>query len=121
MRILIVDDIFNNRFLLSQLLKNMDIKFDQVTNGREAIEALEEHEYSIILMDVEMPVMNGLETTLHIREKMPHPKNSTPIVALTAHDPELFFEDYQGAGFDRLLTKPYSIEKLSELISELVQ
>ncbi len=116
MKVLIVDDIFTNRLLLAEILMNLEIEFDQVENGREAIEALERNHYDLILMDIEMPVMNGLETTQYIREKMPHPKNKIMIVALTAHNPQLFFDDFQDVGFDKLLTKPYSIEKISNLL-----
>jgi len=56
---------------------------------------------------------------MHIREKFQYPKNKIPIIALTAHNPQLFFEDFKDVGFDKLLTKPYSIEKLSALISDL--
>jgi CheY-like chemotaxis protein len=69
-------------------------------------------------MDIEMPVMNGIETTQFIRTSLPFPVNQIPIVALTAHNPKLFFEDFQDVGFSRLLTKPYSLEKLMKLIRE---
>ena len=120
MRILIVDDIFTNRLLLSQILRNMEIDFDEARNGKEAITALETRDYDAVLMDIEMPVMNGIETTLYIRRQMASPINRIPVVALTAHDPDLFFEDYKDVGFNKLLTKPYSIEKLSVLLKELV-
>ena len=68
-------------------------------------------------MDIEMPVMNGIETTMHIRGKMPFPKNAIPIIALTAHNPELFFEDFSDVGFDELITKPYSVEKIKAKIN----
>ena len=116
MKVLIVDDIYTNRLLLAEVLKSLDIEFDQVENGKEAIDAFEKIHYDLILMDIEMPVMNGLETTKFIREEMSHPKNRVMIVALTAHNPQLFFEDYQDVGFDQLLTKPYSLDKLSELL-----
>ena len=119
MRVLIVDDIFNNRFLLAEILRNLGLEYDQVENGKEAILALENRDYDLVLMDIEMPVMNGLETTVFIREKMAFPKNRTAIVALTAHNPQLFFDDFKDVGFDKLLTKPYSIEKLSAIIEEL--
>jgi CheY-like chemotaxis protein len=70
-------------------------------------------------MDIEMPVMNGLETCVYIRKKMNSPKSVTSIVALTAHNPSLFFEDFSDAGFDELLTKPYSLDKIIELINNL--
>ncbi len=119
MRVLIVDDIFTNRLLLSEILRNLDIEFDEVENGLEAIESIEKENYDLVLMDIEMPVMNGLETTRHIREKLSYPKNRTYVVALTAHNPELFFEDFKDVGFDQLLTKPYNVEKINLLIREI--
>jgi CheY-like chemotaxis protein len=120
MRILIVDDIFTNRYLLVELLKSLGYDFAQVENGREAIEALENGDFDLVLLDIEMPVMNGIETVVHIRKNFPAPKNRIPVVALTAHNPQLFFEDFRDSGFDKLLTKPYSLEKLSEIIHDLV-
>jgi len=120
MRILIVDDIFTNRYLLVELLKSLGYDFAQVENGREAIEALEQGDFDLVLLDIEMPVMNGIETVVYIRKNFPAPKNRIPVVALTAHNPQLFFEDFRDSGFDKLLTKPYSLEKLSEIIHDLV-
>ena len=119
MKILIVDDIFTNRLLLAEVLRSLKLEFNQVENGKQAIEALEKEDYDLILMDIEMPVMNGLETTKFIREKMPFPKNQTAIIALTAHNPQLFFDDFKDVGFNKLLTKPYNIQKVSGLIDEL--
>jgi CheY-like chemotaxis protein len=64
--------------------------------------------------------MNGIETTTHIRKSFPSPKNVVPIVALTAHNPSLFFEDFNDVGFDELITKPYSLDKIVELINDLL-
>ncbi len=119
MRILIVDDILTNRLLLAEVLRKLEFEFDQVGNGKEAIEALEKQDYDLVFMDIEMPVMNGLETTVFIREKMPFPKNKTAIVALTAHNPQMFFDDFRDVGFDLLMTKPYSIEKILTIIKEM--
>ncbi|MFC2116475.1 response regulator [Bacteroidota bacterium] len=119
MRVLIVDDIFTNRLLLAEIIRNLGLEFDQVENGKEAIEAIENVHYNLVLMDIEMPVMNGLETMKYIREEMIFPKNKTFVVALTAHNPQLFFEDFKDIGFNRLLTKPYSVEKIWALIEEV--
>jgi len=119
MRVLIVDDIFTNRLLLSEILRNLDIEFDEVENGKEAIDAIQQGEYDLVLMDIEMPVMNGLETTKYIREKLPYPRNKTFVVALTAHNPQLFFEDFKDVGFDQLLTKPYNVQKINILVEEV--
>ncbi len=120
MKILIVDDIFTNRLLLIELIRTLGHEYAQVENGKEAIEVMKREDFDLVLMDVEMPVMNGLETVIYIRENFPYPKNRIPIVALTAHDPQLFFEDFKDTGFDKLLTKPYNIEKLSGIINELI-
>ena len=119
MRVLVVDDIFTNRLLLAEVLRALELEYDEVENGKEAIEAMEKTSYDLVLMDIEMPVMNGLETTRYIREKFPFPLNRTPVIALTAHNPQLFFEDFKDSGFDELLTKPYSVEKISSLLAGL--
>jgi CheY-like chemotaxis protein len=67
-------------------------------------------------MDIEMPVMGGLEAIKYIREKLNYPKNRVPIIALTAHNPAMFPVDSNHAGFDGLLVKPYSIHKIAEVL-----
>ncbi|MEE4197902.1 MAG: response regulator [Bacteroidales bacterium] len=110
--ILIVDDIFLNRLLLKEFLKNIAEKLIEAENGKDAIEIIKNNPVDVVLMDIEMPVMNGLETTKFIRNNFPEPSNRIPIIALTAHNPDDFFNDFNSAGFDELLTKPYSFEKV---------
>ncbi len=117
--ILIVDDIFTNRLLLSELIKTLGHDSVQAENGKEAIDYFEKNEVDLILMDIEMPVMNGLKTCEYIRHHFPEPKKMVHIVALTAHNPSLFFDDFGDAGFDELLTKPYSLDKIIELINTI--
>ncbi len=119
LNILIVDDIFTNRLLLSELIKTLGHDSLQAENGKEALELFESHHIDLILMDIEMPVMNGIETCEYIRKEMTPPKSVTSVVALTAHNPNLFFEDFSDVGFDELLTKPYSLDKIIELINNL--
>jgi CheY-like chemotaxis protein len=116
LRILVVDDIFTNRYLLSELIRITGNEVLLAENGQQAIEILEKEQIHMIFMDIEMPVMNGIETTQYIRNEMPPPNNGLPVIALTAHNPELFFEDYSDVGFDELITKPYSVEKIKEKI-----
>lgn len=120
-RILVVDDIFTNRLLLSELIKSTGNESIMVENGEEAIDVLRNEEIHIIFMDIEMPVMNGIETTNYIRKEMDYPLNTIPIIALTAHNPDLFFEDYAEVGFDELITKPYSVEKIKDKIENFVK
>lgn len=119
LRILVVDDIYTNRYLLSELVRLTGNEVVLAENGEEAIGILNSQEIHLVFMDIEMPVMNGIETTQFIRQEMPAPLNAIPIVALTAHNPEIFFEDFSDVGFDELVTKPYSVEKLKAMIREL--
>ncbi|MFN8259216.1 MAG: response regulator [Bacteroidales bacterium] len=117
-KILIVDDIFSNRLLLSSTLEGIGVASASVSNGQLAIEALENDEFSLVLMDIEMPVMNGLETVRFIRKNMPEPVRDMPVIALTAHNPAEFGHEIHTAGFSEILSKPYSIEKIQSLISK---
>lgn len=116
LRIIIVDDIFTNRLLLSEIMEDLGYKYFLAKNGKEAVDELKVNDYDVILMDIEMPVMNGIETTRYIREEMLEPKRDIPIIALTAHNPSLFFDDFKDVGFTNLVTKPYSIKKIKELL-----
>lgn len=122
MKIIITDDIFTNRLLLSEIISGMGHEHLEAANGKAAVELLQKNEdIDLILMDIEMPVMNGLEATKFIREQMPDPKCKTPVVALTAHNPKIFFDDYRDVGFDQLLTKPYSIQKITILLESFIR
>lgn len=118
-KILIVDDIFINRVLLKEIIKKFSGFCFEAQNGKEAIEILQKEDLDVILMDIEMPVMNGVETTKYIRENFSYPKKCIPIIALTAYNPEVFFSDYSDVGFNQLITKPYSIEGLKKTIESL--
>ena len=116
-RILIVDDIFSNRLLLSSALESIGINSKSVGDGQAAIDSLSEEDFSMVLLDIEMPVMNGIETVRYIRKKMPE-FNSLPVIALTAHNPLEYGEEMNTAGFTEILTKPYSIDKLQSLVGK---
>ena len=118
LNLLIVDDIFVNRLLIKEIVKKINAKCFEAENGKQAVDIHLNEKIDLILMDIEMPVMNGLETTKYIREKVPHPKNNIPIIALTAHNPATFFEDFKDVGFNQLMTKPYSIDQVLKVIEE---
>jgi CheY-like chemotaxis protein len=120
LKLLIVDDIFVNRLLIKEIIKKISAQCFEAENGKQAIDILIANDINLILMDIEMPVMNGLETTKYIREKLRSPKNSIPIIALTAHNPLTFFDDYKDVGFDELMTKPYSVSKVLSIIQSVI-
>ncbi|MEN8118931.1 MAG: response regulator [Bacteroidota bacterium] len=119
-KILIVDDIFSNRLLLSSTLESIGIDSETVENGQIAIESLQTNDFGMVLLDIEMPVMNGIETAKYIREKMSDVYSKLPIIALTAHNPDEYGDRINKAGFNEIMTKPYSVEKLGNIIEKYI-
>jgi CheY-like chemotaxis protein len=117
MKIIVADDYYTNRLLVSEILKNLGHEFIEAENGLQALEALEKNnDIDLVFMDIEMPVMSGLEAMRYIREKLEYPKNRIPIIALTAHTPGIFADEDRDKGFNQTLVKPYSIDKIGELL-----
>lgn len=117
MKIIVADDYYTNRLLVSEIIKSLGHESIEVENGKQALNALEEHnDIDLVLMDLEMPVMSGFEAMRYIRENLLHPKNDIPIIALTAHNPGMYIEECSESGFNHMLGKPYSIEKIAELL-----
>jgi CheY-like chemotaxis protein len=117
MKIIVADDYYTNRLLVSEILRSLGHDFIEVENGQQALEALENNnDIDLVIMDIEMPVMGGFEAMRYIREKLMYPKNDIPIIALTAHNPGMFISECSELGFNHMLGKPYSIEKIAELL-----
>ena len=117
MKIIIADDEFANRLLISEIVKELGHELIEVENGKEAIVAIQQNnDIDLVLMDIEMPVMNGMEAARQIRERMQYPKNKIPIIAITGHNQGIFPEDCRNIGFDYFLNKPYSIDKFTQVL-----
>jgi two-component system, response regulator, stage 0 sporulation protein F len=112
MRILITDDLYTNRLLAAIAVRALGHIYDEAVNGDEAIAKLRINDYDLILMDIEMPVRNGVETTLFIRDNFGYPKRDVKIVAITAHEPGDLSEKYMMKGFNGFISKPVTKEKL---------
>jgi CheY-like chemotaxis protein len=95
----------------------MDCNIRTVSNGREVFDALEKEKIDIIFMDIEMPVMNGIEATKKLKSDFKY--KAIPVVALTAHNLEDFSSDFDNAGFNSILEKPYSCERIAEVLEKL--
>jgi len=118
-RILLAEDNPTNQQVAQSILEKLGFGADVVPNGREAIRALETIRYDIVLMDVQMPEMDGLEATRAIRSgKTGVPNPMVPIIAMTAHamkgDRELCLE----AGMDDYISKPISPRALAEALEK---
>ena len=112
--VLVAEDNEVNQILFTQMLMAAGLRFRLVGNGEEAVELFRSSRPGMILMDVSMPVMNGLQASRAIREIESGTGHRVPIVAVTAHVLEGDREECLAAGMDDYLAKPISIEKLEE-------
>jgi signal transduction histidine kinase/FixJ family two-component response regulator len=113
MKILMVEDNAMNRKYLGTLLERWKIDYDYAINGKEALPLVHEKKYDIILMDIQMPIMDGYETTLAIRNT--HNKNQyTPVVALTASAMNNQKSQAFDVGMNDYLSKPFTPSQLLE-------
>jgi two-component system, sensor histidine kinase len=103
--VLVVEDNAVNRMLIGAYLEEFGLTHDMVGNGAEALAGLEAHDYDIVLMDIMMPGVDGIEATRRIR-KLEGSRAEVPIVALTAHAMKGDREDYLAAGMDGYVSKP---------------
>ena len=110
--ILVAEDNEVNQLVFSQILNGMRLNYLIAGNGREAVEAWRERSPALILMDVSMPEMNGLDATRAIREAEQSGSHHTPIIGVTAHALNGDRERCVAAGMDDYMSKPVSPDKL---------
>jgi len=116
LNILIAEDYEVNRMFMGMLLNNYNnLTYDFANNGKEAIHMLNKNPYDIILMDINMPVMNGYDATIVIREEL---KLDIPIIALTANALEGDKEKFLNIGMDDYLAKPLEITNMDKLLKK---
>ena len=116
-KVLVAEDVELNQFLARHILESWDFEVVIVGNGREAVETLIQSTFDCILMDVQMPEMDGIEATQHIR-RLPDPvKANIPIIALTANALKGDSEKYIAAGMTDYLAKPFDEARLFRVIS----
>ncbi len=113
--ILLVEDKLVNQKVIKMMLMNMGCKVDIALNGQDALDQLEIKSYDLILMDIMMPVMDGMTATTKIKQKK---EITAPVVGLSANAMEGDAEKYIKAGMDDYLVKPVTFEKLYEMIAK---
>jgi signal transduction histidine kinase/streptogramin lyase/ActR/RegA family two-component response regulator len=116
--VLVAEDNVVNQKVVLMLLKKLGVNADLVADGAQAIDAVVGNRYDLVLMDVQMPEVDGLTATREIRNRLPLDRQPV-IFGLTAHATTEYRDICLGAGMNGYLTKPLEMEKLRNLIAEL--
>lgn len=121
LHILVVDDLEDNRTIMAHYLQNSYYVIEMAENGQMAVEKFQTGRYDLVLMDVQMPLMDGLQATSAIRQwERAHHRIPTPILALTAHVLEADAKKSLDAGCTAHLTKPIKKQTLLRAISDYI-
>ncbi|MGH9658981.1 MAG: response regulator, partial [Bryobacteraceae bacterium] len=120
-RVLLAEDNLINQKLATRLLEKRGLRVDVVSNGREAVEAVSNSAYDLVLMDCQMPELDGLAATRQIRSLESALRRRTPIIAMTAHAFEEDRERCLEAGLDDYVAKPIQPELLFATLDRWLQ
>ena len=121
-RILMVEDHPVNQMLLQKLLRKLGVRhIDKAENGREALAALKNNNYTLVLMDCQMPELDGYETTRYIREHEEDSIEHLPIIAMTANAMVGDREKCLKSGMDDYLSKPIDLQRLTQTLGRWLQ
>ena len=115
---MVVEDFEDNRFMMRRLLEMSGYQVLEAVNGEEAVEIAKREHPSLILMDLRLPLLDGLAATRRIRQETA--LQNVPIVAVSAHDTADFHADALAAGCNDYVTKPIDFDQLEALLSRLL-
>jgi CheY-like chemotaxis protein len=117
--VLIADDTPAYQKIIRQILQDRGHTVTHVSNGKQAVECYLQHRFDVIVVDVQMPVMNGFEVASWIRSQEKSAFIRTPIVAITAHGKSTANDESMAVGIDAYLTKPIDIKQFVDVIEKL--
>lgn len=116
LKVLLVEDDKINQIVISRMIREIGHFIEIANNGIEALQIINEKSIDVIIMDIQMPQMDGIETTKRIRESEKNTKKHIPIIALTAHALRGDKEKYLSMGMDEYISKPVQINNLLKTI-----
>ncbi|HEX8139688.1 MAG TPA: response regulator [Pyrinomonadaceae bacterium] len=116
--IMVVEDFEDNRFMMRRLLEMSGYHVLEAVNGEEAVEIARRERPHLILMDLSLPLLDGLAATRRIRQEAS--LRDVPIVAVSAHDTADFHADALAAGCNDYVTKPIDFDQLEALLGKLL-
>ena len=116
--VLVAEDSFDTRIMLKRAFELKGYRVFEAENGQEALDMAKKHRPSLMVIDLNMPVLDGLETIKHFR-KLEHNGERTPIVAITAYDYYGMEEAALETGCNKYLAKPLDLEELDRALKSL--
>ena len=119
-RILVAEDVEINQFLIRHILQSWGCDFTIVPDGLEAFDEVFNNDYDLVLMDIQMPVLNGVEATRRIRQLTNPAKAAIPIIALTANALRGDNEQFIAAGMNGYIPKPFAAAQLLEIMEQVI-
>lgn len=119
-KILIAEDSSVIQNLTRKVLELQNYTISFARNGEQALELIQEENYDCLLLDINMPVMDGMKCARKIRQLTDPQKKSIPIVAITGNAKNYSIEDFRSAGFNLYLSKPLNFDKLVDSVNKLI-
>lgn len=121
MRVLLVEDNDINRMYAANVIKKWHCQLDEAENGQIALEKMRKQDYDIVLMDIHMPVLDGIETSRSIRNTLKEPNKSVPIIAFTANALKGDRDKYLDVGMNNYISKPFMPDELFNIMIQHYQ
>jgi CheY-like chemotaxis protein len=120
-KVLIAEDSSVIQNLVKKILEFQNFEITAVKNGEQVIQLLEKENFDIILLDINMPVMDGMDCVKSIRSMSEAQKSKVPVVAITGNARNYSEEEFKEAGFNDVLMKPLNFDKLVLIVKKLTE
>ena len=120
-RVLIAEDSSVIQNLARKILEFQNYEITAVKNGEQVMQIVDKEDFDIVLLDINMPIMDGMECVKAIRALGDKKKASLPVVAITGNAKNYSEEEFKAAGFNDVLVKPLNFDRLVEIVNELTE
>jgi CheY-like chemotaxis protein len=120
-RVLIAEDSSVIQNLARKILEFQNYEITAVKNGEQVMQIVDKEDFDIVLLDINMPIMDGMECVKAIRLLNDKKKAALPVVAITGNAKNYSEEEFKAAGFNDVLVKPLNFDRLVEIVNELTE
>ncbi|MBC7391510.1 MAG: response regulator [Opitutaceae bacterium] len=117
-KVLIAEDSSVIQNLTKKILQFQNFEIQSVKNGKELLESVEKETFDVILLDINMPIMNGIEAVTELRKNADEKKKNIPVIAITGNAANHTVEYLKSVGFSEYLQKPLNFDHLVELVKK---